>query len=91
MLALGQDPLAAISSPRLHHQLLPDTVAAEAWNSTGSSFVVSSETVAALRRRGHQVSPSDWGAVCQAVVINPETDVLTAASDPRKDGAPAGS
>ena len=43
LLACGQDPLQAVAGPRVHHQLLPDTVDAEHWNvsSTGGpSFMV---------------------------------------------------
>lgn len=43
LLALGQDPLQAVSGARLHHQLLPDLVRAEHWNVssvTGPSFMV---------------------------------------------------
>ncbi len=91
MVALGQDPLPAVSTARLHHQLLPDTVAAEAWGSEAASFIVGQDVVTALERRKHEVVTSDWGAVCQAIAVNPETGVLTSVSDPRKDGAPAGS
>lgn len=44
----------------------------------------------ALRRRGHQVNATDWGAVTQAVAVSPEDGSLRGVSDPRKDGAPAG-
>ena len=47
-MALGQDPLQAVSGPRLHHQLLPDLVRAEHWNvtnTTGPSFMVSNAEV----------------------------------------------
>ncbi len=43
LLAMGQDPLQAVSGARLHHQLLPDLVRAEHWNVssvTGPSFMV---------------------------------------------------
>ena len=43
LLAFGQDPLQAVAGPRLHHQLLPDSVGAEHWNVTstsGPSFMV---------------------------------------------------
>ena len=50
LLAMGQDPLQAISHARLHHQLLPDRVRAEHWNvtnTTGPSFMVSAAEVEA--------------------------------------------
>ena len=43
LLAFGQDPLQAVAGPRVHHQLLPDSVGAEHWNVTsnaGPSFVI---------------------------------------------------
>ena len=49
LLAMGQDPLQAISRARLHHQLLPDRVRAEYWNvtnTTGPSFMVAAAEVA---------------------------------------------
>ena len=48
LLALGQDPLQAVSGARLHHQLLPDLVRAEHWNVssvTGPSFRVTQAEV----------------------------------------------
>ena len=90
LVGLGQDPLPAVSAARLHHQLLPNTVAAEAWGTEASNFTVGQDVVTALKRRGHEVVASDWGAVCQAIAVNPETGALISVSDPRKDGAPAG-
>lgn len=54
------------------------------------SYVTSNSTIAALQSRGHNVSLSSWAGVTQAIVIDPSTRTLIAASDPRKDGAPAG-
>ena len=51
-MALGQDPLQAVSGARLHHQLLPDLVRAEHWNvtnTTGPSFMVSNAEVEVQR------------------------------------------
>ena len=79
-----------MSAARLHHQLLPDTVAAEAWGSAASNFTVGQDIVTALERRKHEVVASDWGAVCQVIAVNPETGAVISVSDPRKDGAPAG-
>jgi gamma-glutamyltranspeptidase/glutathione hydrolase len=51
---------------------------------------LSEATIAALRQRGHEVTPGpDWtmrvGGM-QGVAINQETGVLTGACDPRRDG-----
>ena len=82
--------MLAVSSARLHHQLLPDHAFAESWSTAASNFTVAEDVTAALRKRGNEVVATDWGAVCQAIVVNPENGVLTSVSDPRKDGAPAG-
>ena len=86
MIVQGQAPLAAIDAPRLHHQLLPDTVVAEQW----SSFNTPNSTISVLESRGHNVSFTDWNAAMQAIVVDPTTRTLVSAADPRKDGAPDG-
>lgn len=45
-----------------------------------------------LERYGHNVTlmGSSEAAICQTVVVDPDTGALTAVSDPRKDGSPAG-
>lgn len=43
-----------------------------------------------LRAHGHVVDEGRWGAVTQAIVVDPDHGSLIGASDPRKDGAPAG-
>ncbi len=78
IVALAQDPLVAVSSARLHHQLLPDTVAAEEWHTAGANFSTPASTLSALRRRGHNVTATDWGAACQLVVV----EAASALSDP---------
>jgi gamma-glutamyltranspeptidase len=87
---MSQDPLLAVSSARLHHQLLPNNVAAEEWQTASTNFSTPASILAALRRRGHNVTQTDWGAACQLIVIDSESSSLTSVSDPRKDGAPSG-
>lgn len=47
---------------------------------------------AGLQKYGHNVTllGSVEAAICQTVVIDPDTGSVTAVSDPRKDGSPAG-
>lgn len=85
----GDAPLAAIAAPRLHHQLVPNTVYAEDWTAGGLAARVPASTRAALAARGHSVAAAGWGAAVQAVLVSEDGQVLEAASDPRKDGAPA--
>jgi len=87
---MAQDPLVAVSSARLHHQLLPNSVAAEEWHTASTNFSTPASTLAALRQRGHNVTATDWGAACQLIVVDAGSGGLTSVSDPRKDGAPAG-
>ncbi|WP_342361839.1 gamma-glutamyltransferase family protein [Terrarubrum flagellatum] len=52
---------------------------------------VAPETIAELRKRGHEIEAFDvgWTMKCggmQAVAIDPDTGVMTGAADPRRDG-----
>ena len=75
----------AIDAPRIHHQWLPDTVAAE-------PFALSADTVKALTVMGYKVVPlENWGSgnAVEAIGIGfPRPGVFYGASDSR---APAGS
>ena len=116
LVAFGEGPLQAVAAPRLHHQLLPDSVFAEDWAAPGDGGLVEKVApgvLASLKARGHAVKPAEWGGVVQAIVVPPAGEPgdgtssnvwgvgdghggrqagapLEAASDPRKDGAPAG-
>jgi gamma-glutamyltranspeptidase/glutathione hydrolase len=86
----------AVDAPRIHHQWLPDTLAAE-------PFALSADTVAALTHMGYQVVPLEvWGAANAVEALGlapsdatlaktlgfPRPGVFYGASDSR---APAGS
>ena len=96
VLAYGEDTFSAVAGPRVHHQLVPETLFAEAWSAGGVEFNYDNSTLRNLETRGHQIVPSAWGAVVQAIVADPDPinegtlPGLRAVSDPRKDGAPAG-
>ena len=104
LVSFGEAPLAAVAAPRLHHQLAPETVFAENWAAPGGGGLterVPAAVTASLRARGHAVKPAEWGGVVQAILVPPPGEPggesggkqgapLEAASDPRKDGAPAG-
>ncbi|MGA2187063.1 MAG: gamma-glutamyltransferase [Steroidobacteraceae bacterium] len=91
----GMSLQQAVDAPRIHHQWLPDTLAAE-------PFALSADTAAALAHMGYRVVPLEvWGAANAAEAIGiapadprvaaalnfPRPGVLYGASDPR---APAG-
>ena len=75
----GMNAEAAVSSPRVHAQWVPDGMTVEP--------EVPADVVEGLKKRGQHVMPADAEGAAQLIVIHP--DRLEAASDPRKGGAPA--
>jgi gamma-glutamyltranspeptidase / glutathione hydrolase len=77
----GSEPEAWVSKPRFHHQYLPDEVLYEpaALDDAGK---------ADLERRGHtlKLSDRDYGNM-QAILWDLRSNTVTAASDPRGEGA----
>ena len=73
----------ALTTPKIHHQWLPDRIVAEPW-------ALDADTAASLRVRGHDVSVRDrpFGNP-QAVMVDWSTGWRIGASDGRGDGAPA--
>jgi len=90
---VGMDPLAAVQQPRVYHK--DETVV------SGEVIALSDGAKAFLEQRGHQLRSTGSGAVCQFIVHELAAPpaapgggvfrgMLTAVSDPRKDGRPAG-
>ncbi len=81
-LVFGDDAGQAVARPRLHHQWQPDEVRVEtSWSDPA--------ILDGLRARGHTVVPYEKPVgVVQAIVVR--DGLITAASDPRKGGRPAG-
>jgi gamma-glutamyltranspeptidase/glutathione hydrolase len=81
-LVFGDDAGQAVARPRLHHQWQPDEVRLEtSWSDNA--------TLKGLRERGHTlVSYENPVGVVQAIIV--KDGQITAASDPRKGGRPAG-
>ncbi len=73
-------------------QLIPNVVQYENWTTvTGDHFELDAATRADLRRKGHVLEPLAGGTISQLVVDDVERHGgLTAVSDPRKGGFPAG-
>ncbi|XP_039114395.1 LOW QUALITY PROTEIN: glutathione hydrolase 1-like [Dioscorea cayenensis subsp. rotundata] len=98
--AKGMDPLSSILSPRSYHQLIPNVLQYENWTTvTGDHFEVPAETRIALQNKGHVLEGLAGGTISQFVVHTLEDSEtvegvafgkLTAVSDPRKGGLPAG-
>lgn len=97
---VGMDPLAAVQQPRVYHKLIPNVVTYE--NETvidGDVIALSGAAQEFLEQRGHRLQSTGSGAVCQFIVqelVEPGggggvfRGRLTAVSDPRKGGSPAG-
>ncbi|XP_062225816.1 glutathione hydrolase 1-like isoform X2 [Phragmites australis] len=88
----SMDPLSSVMAPRVYHQLIPNVVQYENWTTViGDHFELDAATRADLQKRGHVLKPLAGGTISQFVVHNVEHyGDLTAVSDPRKGGFPAG-
>ncbi|XP_072971592.1 glutathione hydrolase 1-like [Typha angustifolia] len=98
--AKRMDPLSSVMAPRAYHELIPNVVQYENWTTvTGDHFELPATTRVALQKKGHVLQSLAGGTICQFVVHNLEDweiidganlGGLTAVSDPRKGGFPAG-
>lgn len=70
----------AVALGRVHHQHLPQTVYVE-------RFALDPATRRALEARGHKLEITDTWSNANAIAVDPETGVRTAAADPRGIGA----
>ncbi|KAJ3693674.1 hypothetical protein LUZ60_009154 [Juncus effusus] len=98
----GMNPLNSVQKSRVYHQLVPNKVEYENYTVIdGESIEFNNSAKLFLEQRGHVVnSRNKAGAVCQLVVqeftvpvLDSDTvykGILTAVSDLRKDGSPAG-
>lgn len=84
----------AVTAPRVHDQLLYHGAAGtnieEDTLPQGPTLRLSARSRGALEGRGHAVIPSDFLGTVQAVAVDLETETLSAVSDVRKQGMPAG-
>ncbi|XP_078166058.1 glutathione hydrolase 1-like [Carex rostrata] len=88
--ALQLDPFSSVYAPRVYHKLIPNVVQYENWTTViGDHIELSSSTREELKKRGHVLQQlTTGGAISQFIVQN--FGELTAISDPRKGGVPAG-
>lgn len=82
ILEYKMDVSAAISTPRIHHQWLPDELRVEVWS-------LDALTLADLRRRGYKIKKTELWGNKNAIAVT-EDDTLEAAADPRGEGLPKG-
>lgn len=79
---LGMDVSAAIASPRIHHQWLPDKLWVE-------EHGLDPATLRTLRQMGHDIEERSPWSNANAITIDP-TGSLSGSVDPRGHGAVAG-
>lgn len=105
VLFVGMPLFEAIAKPRVHDQLLyHDSVVTTVEKLTlegadngnhqgdgiGPTLEVSERTKNALLKRHHKLLDIDYTGCVQAILVDHETNTLSAASDMRKGGSPAG-
>lgn len=77
------DVSRAVNRGRIHHQWMPD----EVWVDPDG---LDPATRNALEAMGHKFKPIPGWGDAEAVMVDPNTGLKTAASDPRNEGAPNG-
>mmetsp|Transcript_4486 Transcript_4486/g.16090 ORF Transcript_4486/g.16090 Transcript_4486/m.16090 type:complete len:322 (+) Transcript_4486:1257-2222(+) len=100
LLLLGMDPLTAIQTPRLHHQLVPDELKLENYELPWWRKVEwDGDVVQELAAMNYTINEGSTKCVIQLVHCqyrqqqngqHEQSPVLTGVSDPRKAGWPAG-
>ena len=91
----GKPLFSSVTAPRVHNQLLyhgkPLTLFDnDILSHYAKTIEVSNITKEALLKRGQTLFPKSYMGTCQAVSVDLETDEMTAVSDMRKYGSPAG-
>ena len=92
---LGMPLFESMAHPRIHDQLLyhgSDVTCFEncSLDGGGPTIVVSNLTRAALSKRDHVLLAVDYAGTVQAVAMDLESQTMSAVSDIRKGGVPAG-
>jgi gamma-glutamyltranspeptidase/glutathione hydrolase len=82
-LVFKMDILQAVSSPRFHHQWMPDRLVLER---VGFSV----DTIQKLREAGYQIDFSDRMGDCEAIEVDPLSGWKFGAADPRAYGKAVG-
>lgn len=90
----GMPLFESMAHPRVHDQLLYQdahvTTVEHGQLVEGPMISVSNRTRSALANRGHKLLQLDYLGTVQAIAVDPETGELSAVSDIRKGGTPAG-
>ncbi len=83
VLVYKMDVRQAVTSPRFHHQWMPDELVLEEWG-------FSADTVEKLKAAGYKITERGHIGECQAIALDPQTGWRFGAADPRGDGKAAG-
>lgn len=83
VLVFKMDVRHAVTSPRFHHQWMPDRLTLERWG-------FSADTHQKLQEAGYQLEFRDTIGDCHAIEIDPATGWRFGAADPRADGKAVG-
>ena len=93
-LLFGKDLFASMAHPRAHNQLIyhssADTEMENSMVNPGINLNVSNRSRSALEARGNRLLDIDYLGCVQAISVDMETGRLSAVSDIRKGGQPAG-
>lgn len=91
-LGRGFDILASVKAPRLHSQLLPETVFVEQKHLiSGLNILTEPDVSESLENKGHNIT--EWSksmGVTQFIAVDEDTGFMIGVSDPRKNGRPQG-
>ncbi len=83
VLVYNMDVREAVTSPRVHHQWMPDQLFLEGWG-------FSADTIEKLKAAGYRTTSRGHIGECQAIEIDPQTGWRFGAADPRGDGKAVG-
>jgi gamma-glutamyltranspeptidase/glutathione hydrolase len=83
VLVYKMDVREAVTSPRFHHQWMPDELVLEGWG-------FSADTIDKLNAAGYKSAARGHIGECQAIETDPNTGWRFGAADPRGDGKAVG-
>jgi gamma-glutamyltranspeptidase/glutathione hydrolase len=83
VLVYKMDVRQAVTSPRFHHQWMPDRLVLERWG-------FSADTIMKLEEAGYEIHTRDRMGACEAIAVDPATGWRFGGADPRTAGKAAG-
>jgi gamma-glutamyltranspeptidase/glutathione hydrolase len=83
VLVYKMDVRQAVTSPRFHHQWMPDRLVLERWG-------FSADTIMKLEEAGYEIHTRDRMGACEAIAVDPATGWRFGGADPRTAGKAVG-